>query len=186
MAIHLVAIPSLLVGHGCVPLARCAARMATPELTPQTELKLTPTLVEWGVDSELWGATRNKQARLDPPTPVVCGSHTHTHTHVYACTAEGAPIARHRCLPTCVHVTPWAALHCTAALHALCISAAHALHAPCRCCWTSLPPATRRRCASASSSSSGLSRPATRAPTTGAPSTILEYYYHSRVPPWQV
>ena len=26
-------------------------------------MKLTPTLMEWGVDAELWGATRNKQAR---------------------------------------------------------------------------------------------------------------------------
>ena len=71
------ATPSLLVGHRCAPLARCAAQMSTPEPTPKTEMKLTPTLIEWGVDAELWGATRNKQARLDPPTPVVvCGTCT--------------------------------------------------------------------------------------------------------------
>uniref|UniRef100_A0A7S0DUT6 Cysteinyl-tRNA ligase anticodon binding domain-containing protein n=1 Tax=Phaeocystis antarctica TaxID=33657 RepID=A0A7S0DUT6_9EUKA len=39
--------------------------MAAPESTPKTEMKLTPTLIEWGVDAELWGATRNKQALLD-------------------------------------------------------------------------------------------------------------------------
>ena len=59
-----VAVPTLLVGHGRAPLARCAAaQMAAPESTPKTEMKLTPTLIEWGVDAELWGATRNKQAR---------------------------------------------------------------------------------------------------------------------------
>ena len=59
-----VAVPTLLVGHGRAPLARCAAaHMAAPESTPKTEMKLTPTLIEWGVDAELWGATRNKQAR---------------------------------------------------------------------------------------------------------------------------
>ena len=58
------AVPALLVGHGRAPLARCAAaQMAAPESTPRTEMKLTPTLMEWGVDAELWGATRNKQAR---------------------------------------------------------------------------------------------------------------------------
>ena len=58
-----VAVPTLLVGHGRAPLARCAAaHMAAPESTPKTEMKLTPTLIEWGVDAELWGATRNKQA----------------------------------------------------------------------------------------------------------------------------
>ena len=58
-----VAVPALLVGHGRAPLARCAAaQMAAPESTPRTEMKLTPTLIEWGVDAELWGATRNKQA----------------------------------------------------------------------------------------------------------------------------
>lgn len=58
------AVPTLLVGHGRAPLARCAAaQMAAPESTPKTEMKLTPTLIEWGVDAELWGATRNKQAR---------------------------------------------------------------------------------------------------------------------------
>ena len=58
------AVPTLLVGHGRAPLARrAAAQMAAPESTPKTEMKLTPTLIEWGVDAELWGATRNKQAR---------------------------------------------------------------------------------------------------------------------------
>jgi len=61
-----VAAPALLVGHGRAPLARrTAVRMAAPESTPRTEMKLTPTLIEWGVDAELWRETRNKQALLE-------------------------------------------------------------------------------------------------------------------------
>ena len=64
-----VAVPALLVGHGRAPLVRCAAaQMAAPEWPRKwlrsyaAQMKLTPTLIEWGVDAELWGATRNKQA----------------------------------------------------------------------------------------------------------------------------
>ena len=37
----------------------------TSEPTPRTEMKLTPKLIEWGVDAELWRETRNKQALLE-------------------------------------------------------------------------------------------------------------------------
>ena len=61
-----VAAPALLVGHGRAPLARrTAVHMAAPEPTPRTEMKLTPKLIEWGVDAELWRETRNKQALLE-------------------------------------------------------------------------------------------------------------------------
>ena len=61
-----VAAPALLVGHGRAPLARSTpVHMAAPESTPRTEMKLTPTLIEWGVDAELWRETRNKQALLE-------------------------------------------------------------------------------------------------------------------------
>lgn len=60
MHLALLAVPSLIfkpvTPHRCVAL-RAAPRMAVPELTP--------TLIEWGVDADLWDATRNKQALLD-------------------------------------------------------------------------------------------------------------------------
>ena len=56
--------------------------MAAPESTPRTEMKLTPTLMEWGVDAELWGATRNKQACFTSIDRISrqCTMHTHMHT----------------------------------------------------------------------------------------------------------
>ena len=42
-----------LVGHAFSDVRRC--------LAPRMNLELTPTLIEWGCDAELWKETRNKQ-----------------------------------------------------------------------------------------------------------------------------
>jgi hypothetical protein len=44
----------LLVGRAFSDVRRC--------LAPRMDLELTPTLIEWGCDAELWKETRNKQA----------------------------------------------------------------------------------------------------------------------------
>ena len=53
-----LAMPSLLVGLGAPCTCDVPIRMAET-------LELTPTLIEWGVDAELWKATRNKQVLLE-------------------------------------------------------------------------------------------------------------------------
>jgi len=65
-SVTLALVPSFTFRAGCHHITRSGVlgpRMATPG--PSTPIELTPTLIEWGVDADLWSATRNKQALLD-------------------------------------------------------------------------------------------------------------------------